>query len=54
MKHNTWHYAKRQMTWFRRDKNIKWISNRKKRKKSWKNFLDDLSFRARERNLLQS
>ena len=21
-----WHYAKRQMTWFKRDKNIKWIS----------------------------
>ena len=24
MKHNTWHYAKRQLTWFRKDKNIQW------------------------------
>ena len=26
IKHNTWHYAKRQMTWFRKDKNIQWIA----------------------------
>lgn len=26
MKHNTWHYAKRQMTWFRKEKNIQWIT----------------------------
>ena len=26
IKHNTWHYAKRQMTWFRKDKNIHWIT----------------------------
>ncbi len=26
---NTWHYAKRQMTWFRRNKNINWIKNYK-------------------------
>ena len=25
-----WHYAKRQRTWFRRDKKIKWTSNRAK------------------------
>ena len=25
MKLNTWRYAKRQMTWFRKNKNIKWI-----------------------------
>lgn len=24
---NTWHYAKRQMTWFRKDKKIKWIDD---------------------------
>lgn len=28
MKHNTWHYAKRQMTWFRKDKNIQWITSK--------------------------
>jgi tRNA dimethylallyltransferase len=27
MKLNTWHYAKRQMTWFKRDKKIHWIEN---------------------------
>lgn len=27
MKKNTWHYAKRQMTWFKKDKSIKWISD---------------------------
>ena len=26
---NTWHYAKRQMTWFRKNKNINWIKNLK-------------------------
>jgi tRNA dimethylallyltransferase len=26
MKYNTWHYAKRQMTWFKKDKNIHWIA----------------------------
>ena len=29
MKLNTWHYAKRQMTWFRRDPDIHWIRNQK-------------------------
>ncbi len=29
MKTNTSHYAKRQMTWFKRDKRIYWIKNRK-------------------------
>ena len=29
MKKNTWTYAKRQMTWFRKDKEIKWINNQK-------------------------
>jgi len=27
MKMNTWHYAKRQMTWFKKDKTIRWIKN---------------------------
>lgn len=27
MKINTWHYAKRQMTWFKKDRKIHWISN---------------------------
>jgi tRNA dimethylallyltransferase len=27
MKMNTWHYAKRQMTWFKKDKNVRWIKN---------------------------
>ncbi len=25
MKTNTWHYAKRQMTWFRKDKAVRWV-----------------------------
>jgi len=29
IKINTWHYAKRQMTWFNRDKKIHWIKNQK-------------------------
>lgn len=27
MKKNTWHFAKRQMTWFKKDKKIHWIKN---------------------------
>lgn len=27
MKLNTWHFAKRQMTWFKKDKHIHWIEN---------------------------
>lgn len=27
MKVNTWHYAKRQMTWFKRDKEIHWVKD---------------------------
>ncbi len=33
------HYAKRQMTWFKRDKRIKWIKNQKEAEKLVKNFL---------------
>lgn len=29
MDKNTWHYAKRQMTWFRRSQEIKWVKNYK-------------------------
>ncbi|MCX6721458.1 MAG: tRNA (adenosine(37)-N6)-dimethylallyltransferase MiaA, partial [Candidatus Staskawiczbacteria bacterium] len=29
IKINTWHYAKRQMTWFKKDKKIHWIDNQK-------------------------
>ncbi len=29
IKKNTWQYSKRQMTWFKRDKNIRWIENYK-------------------------
>lgn len=29
IKKNTWQYARRQMTWFRKDKNIAWITNKK-------------------------
>ncbi len=27
MKMNTWHYAKRQVTWFKKDKDIRWIAD---------------------------
>jgi tRNA dimethylallyltransferase len=27
MKLNTWHYARRQMTWFKKDKSVQWISH---------------------------
>ncbi len=33
------HYAKRQITWFKRDKRIKWIKNQKKAEKLVKKFL---------------
>ena len=29
MKINTWHYAKRQTTWFKKDKRINWVRNYK-------------------------
>ena len=28
IKRNTEHFAKRQMTWFKRDKNIHWVKNK--------------------------
>jgi tRNA dimethylallyltransferase len=36
----SWRYAKRQMTWFKRDKNIIWIAKRKEAKISAKKFLN--------------
>ncbi len=39
MKANTWQYARRQMTWFRRDKDIRWIANEKEAQTLVKKFL---------------
>lgn len=34
-----WHYAKRQMTWFKRDRDIRWISNPNEAKRITRAFL---------------
>lgn len=34
-----WHYAKRQITWFKRDKRIKWIKNHKEAEKLVRKFI---------------
>jgi tRNA dimethylallyltransferase len=39
MKKNTWQFAKRQMTWFRKDKTIHWIATEKQAEKLTKVFL---------------
>ena len=39
LKSEIWHYAKRQMTWFKRDRRIKWIKNYNDIVKSVKTFL---------------
>jgi tRNA dimethylallyltransferase len=39
IKHNTWHYAKRQMTWFKKDKNIRWITKPEEAEKMVTDFL---------------
>jgi len=39
-KGNTWRYAKRQMTWFRKDKNIHWISNQREAESPVREFLN--------------
>jgi len=39
IKKNTWHFAKRQMTWFKRDKRIHWVKNQKEAEKLVKKFL---------------
>jgi len=38
MKNNTWHYAKRQMTWFKPDKKIIWVKNYKEAEKLVEKF----------------
>jgi len=40
IKKNTRHYAKRQITWFKRDKRIKWVKNIKEAGLAIKDFLD--------------
>ena len=40
IKKNTWHYAKRQLTWFKKDKEIKWIKTKKQAFLLAKEFLD--------------
>lgn len=37
---NTWHYAKRQMTWFKRNPNINWISESAKATKLAQKFIE--------------
>jgi tRNA dimethylallyltransferase len=39
MKMNTWHYVKRQMTWFNKDKRIHWVKNHKEAEKLIKEFM---------------
>ncbi|MGB9847635.1 MAG: tRNA (adenosine(37)-N6)-dimethylallyltransferase MiaA [Minisyncoccia bacterium] len=39
LKTKIWQYARRQMIWFKKDKEIKWISNLKQAEKLIKNFL---------------
>lgn len=39
IKKNTWHFAKRQMTWFKKDKRIIWVKNRQEAEKLVKKFL---------------
>lgn len=41
IKKNTWHYAKRQMTWFKKDKKIHWVENYKESEKLVKKFLEN-------------
>jgi tRNA A37 N6-isopentenylltransferase MiaA len=36
---NTFNFAKRQMTWFKKDKTIKWIKNQKQAEKIINSFL---------------
>lgn len=42
IKTNTWHYAKRQMTWFRADKKVKWTDNYKNVCQTIDEFLNKL------------
>jgi len=40
IKRNTWRYAKRQMTWFKKDKGIRWIKSEKQALRLVKELLD--------------
>ena len=42
IKKNTWQYAKRQITWFKRDKNIYWITEDKEATNLVKDFIGNL------------
>ncbi len=39
IKKNTWHYAKRQMTWFRKTANVRWVNSEEKALLLTKTFL---------------
>lgn len=39
IKINTWHFARRQMTWFKKDKKIRWITNSEKAENLIQSFL---------------
>jgi len=41
IKKNTWHFAKRQMTWFKKDERIIWVKNQKEAEKLVKTFFED-------------
>lgn len=41
IKKNTWHFAKRQMTWFKKDERIIWVKNLKEAEKLVKEFLEN-------------
>jgi tRNA dimethylallyltransferase len=39
IKMNTWHYAKRQLTWFKKDKTVHWVNNKEEAVALVENFL---------------
>ena len=39
IKINTWHFSKRQMTWFNKDEKVRWVKNYKEAEKLVKKFL---------------
>ncbi|MGC9968124.1 MAG: tRNA (adenosine(37)-N6)-dimethylallyltransferase MiaA [Minisyncoccia bacterium] len=41
IKTNTWHYAKRQLTWFRKDKTVRWMRGKSKTFAAIKKWLGD-------------
>jgi tRNA dimethylallyltransferase len=44
MKYRTHHYARRQMTWFKRDERIRWVGSYRETEKLIREFLKNLSF----------